>query len=153
MPVLPALPRPDVHVRWAAPLIQPKRNSSSIPGDRGEVVAKNSRGKSQAPPPPHAVFGCYGSCARCNQCYQCRMRKCNGTCTGCRKCVKCREWGRRLAENESVAVATQAEQEILPEVVKRKASDPGNIAKQAAAAKVAAARPKSAAPGSKLCPY
>ena len=55
-PVPSSLPRPDVHVRWAAPLVQPKRNASSIPGDRGEAVAKNTRGKPQGPSAPHTVL-------------------------------------------------------------------------------------------------
>ena len=150
--VLVALPRPDVHVRWAVPKIQPKRNATSIPGDRGEQGPKAARGKSQAPPCMLSM-GCWGECARCNHCSRCRRRICNGGCSACKNCRKCREWGRVLGEGGIAPKAKQAEMELLPEVAKRQAKDPGNKAKHAAAAAYAAMRPKSAPPGSRLCPY
>jgi hypothetical protein len=79
----PDAPKPAPHVRWAAAKIQPKRNASSIPGERGDEGPKSIRGPSQAPPPPATEEGCYGSCALCNQCSKCRRRLCNGGCVGC----------------------------------------------------------------------
>ena len=43
------VPKPGVHVRWSVPLAQPKRNSSSMPGQRDENYPKNARGPSQRP--------------------------------------------------------------------------------------------------------
>ena len=43
------VPKPGIHVRWSVPLAQPKRNSSSIPGQRDESYPKNTRGPSQRP--------------------------------------------------------------------------------------------------------
>lgn len=151
----PGLPKPYCHMRWAAPKIQPKRNATSIPGERGDSGPKAKKGPSQAPPPPATEEGCYGSCARCNQCTKCRMRICNGGCVGCRnQCRKCRTWGQRLAAGEMLATAKHAACLALPIVPKRVGpKDPGHKAKSAAAAAIDAARPKNAPAGSRQCPY
>jgi len=149
--VIPGAPKPAFHVRWAAPKVQPKRNETSLPGAAGPG-AKATHGPSQAPPPKLST-GCYASCSRCNQCSRCRYRNCNGGCTGCEKCRTCREWGKMLREGVPYVVSKHAEEFAKPEVEKRVAKDPGNMAKHAAAEAARAMRPKGAAPGSRPCPY
>ena len=59
----------------------------------------------------------------------------------------------RLANEEPEATRIHEERLLQPEVVKRKAKDPGNVAKSAATAKMAAARPADAPANSRPCPY
>ena len=140
---------PYNHIRWCEPLPPKARNATSLPSDTGTSIPKAAKRTSQAPAPQTPMGGCWGGCARCNQCGGCRRRICNGGCTGCIKCTKCRTWGRLLESQDKNACEAQSEAVKLEPVIKRKPKDPGNVAKAA----FIAARPKDAKAGSTPCPY
>ena len=140
---------PYVHVRWSDSLPRAPRLLTSVP-PAGDYKRPEPKAKRPSQAPLMIIQdGCWGGCARCNQCGACRKRKCNGKCTGCVRCRKCRRWGEMLTEGSSEAIQKQDEALALPPVIKRKAADPGSSAKAA----VTAARPKTAAAGSSPCPY
>jgi hypothetical protein len=144
-------PMPYIHVRWQAPLPQVPRADTSIPGEQAPRQPRAKRPTAAPPPPqpPPLMTGCYATCGRCNQCGACRRRECNGGCVGCSKCKTCKAWGDRLAAKDPAATAKHAEMVLLPPVEKRKAKDPGNLAKWAATRD----RPAGAPAGSVKCPY
>lgn len=80
-----------------------KKKSSQRAGNVGRADRQSvSRAAPVAKPVPKPVvlksgiqIGCFGGCARCKRCAECRKGRCNGkeTCGNCRACVNCRNAG------------------------------------------------------------